>query len=217
MIVKPNSEGRIRVACFVDGFNLYHAISDLRRPELKWVSLRSLMGCFLDPARHELGNIFYFSAFVHWNTGKQARHQAYVNALKAEGVIPVMGRFKDKPVTCRSCGNHWNSPEEKQTDVNLALWLVREAFRSKYDEAFLVTQDSDLVPAVSLVKEMPRSRRIKLVGPPGRPHSKELFKACDGQTKIKTIHIERSLLPTEVKDSRGFTVARRPADYDPPN
>ena len=78
--------------------------------------------------------------------------------------MPVMGRFKDKPVTCRSCGNHWNSPEEKQTDVNLALWLVREAFRSKYDEAFLVTQDSDLVPAVSLVKEMPRSRRIKLVG-----------------------------------------------------
>ena len=31
-----------RVACYVDGFNLYHAIDDLRKPHLKWVNLWAL-------------------------------------------------------------------------------------------------------------------------------------------------------------------------------
>lgn len=31
-----------RFIAYVDGFNLYHAIDDLRRPELKWLDLQGL-------------------------------------------------------------------------------------------------------------------------------------------------------------------------------
>lgn len=59
----------IRVACFIDGFNIYHAINDLRRNELKWVDLRKLMACFTDPKVHALGPVYYFSAYATWLSG----------------------------------------------------------------------------------------------------------------------------------------------------
>ena len=31
-----------RVACYVDGFNLYHAINDLNKPHLKWLDIRAV-------------------------------------------------------------------------------------------------------------------------------------------------------------------------------
>lgn len=174
------------------------------------------MECFIDPKVHVITAIYYFSAYAEWLTEPAKRHKAYVSALTARGVTPVLGRFKDKSLGCSSCGHRWTGHEEKQTDVNLALWMVREAYRSNYDEAFLVSQDSDLAPAIDLIHEFPRHRNVKLIGPPGRPHSKELISATDKQTKIKAIHLERSLLPAEVYDAAGKLVARRPTQYEPP-
>jgi uncharacterized LabA/DUF88 family protein len=211
-----NKLSQVRVACFVDGFNFYHAVHDLRQNHLKWVDLRKLMECFIDRKVHTISDIYYFSAFAEWLTEPVKRHKAYVNALRARGVTPVLGRFKDKYVGCGDCGHRWVQHEEKQSDVNLALWMVREAFRGKYDEAFLVSQDSDLAPAVDLVREMPKHRSVKLIGPPGRAHSKELYAATNKQSKVLPFHLERCLLPAEVYDASGALVARRPAEYDPP-
>jgi hypothetical protein len=32
----------MRVACYIDGFNLYHAIDDLDKPHLKWLDVCAL-------------------------------------------------------------------------------------------------------------------------------------------------------------------------------
>jgi hypothetical protein len=53
-----------RVISFIDGFNLYHAISGLRRPELKWVDVRMLSKAFLRPLSEQLLKVFYFSAML---------------------------------------------------------------------------------------------------------------------------------------------------------
>jgi hypothetical protein len=56
---------KIRVACYVDGFNIYHAIDDMSRAQrgalnhLKWLDLRSLMERFSDPNVHDIGEITY--------------------------------------------------------------------------------------------------------------------------------------------------------------
>ena len=39
-----------RVACFIDGFNLYHAIARLGRPHVKWLDLRRLMQRYVHAA-----------------------------------------------------------------------------------------------------------------------------------------------------------------------
>ena len=36
------------VSFYVDGFNLYHAINGLHRPQLKWLNLRELAISFLE-------------------------------------------------------------------------------------------------------------------------------------------------------------------------
>jgi hypothetical protein len=43
-----------RVICFVDGFNLYHAIHYLKAPHLKWVNLWSLASVFIRPKSQQL-------------------------------------------------------------------------------------------------------------------------------------------------------------------
>ena len=56
-----------------------------------------------------------------------------------------------------SLGEGWRSPpdyEEKAVDVKLAINLVMMARNNDYDVAYLITSDSDLVPAVDMVRDI---------------------------------------------------------------
>jgi hypothetical protein len=60
---------KARVACFIDGFNLFHAIKNLGRNELKWVNLWKLMECFIDPKNpSNCGSLLFFS-IRHMDSG----------------------------------------------------------------------------------------------------------------------------------------------------
>lgn len=208
-----------RVSAFIDGFNLYHSIDDIGRNELKWLNLRSVLEVFIDSKIHRLGPIYYFSAYADWKPGKQRRHEVYVRALRHIGVIPVMGNFKSRSMECRHCHTRWITHEEKQSDVNLAVTLVREAFHDSYDQAFIVSGDADLAPPIKLVNEIFPKKRIKIICPPGRRHSKELGElvhATRGRSKIKEIHLERNLLPERIAVPDGNDIVR-PAKYSPPD
>lgn len=210
---------RTRVQCFVDGFNLYHAISNLNRPHLKWLDLARLVRTFTDPAIHDIRAIFYFSAFASWMPEQHMRHQQYVEALKATGVTPIMGRFKEKDARCKKCKGIYRTHEEKETDVNIALWLLNEAYRDNFDLAFLISRDSDITPAVRMVVEQFPQKRIKVISPPNAGHSKEIGGIVGNKmlASIKAVHLERCLFPATVTDqASGLVVARRPPSYDPP-
>jgi uncharacterized LabA/DUF88 family protein len=210
---------KVRVQAFVDGFNLYHAISNLHLNHLKWVNLRSLVAGFTDPQVHDLREVYYFSAFATWMPAQLARHRQYVEALKASGVTPVLGQFKAKDRSCKHCGHKWIGHEEKETDVNIALWLLREAYRDRFDEAFIISRDSDLTPAVRMVVEEFPAKSIKIITPPYAGHSKEMAQLV-GKKKlasIKVVHLERNLLPaTVLSPETNLPLAVRPAAYDPP-
>jgi hypothetical protein len=209
---------RARVQCFIDGFNLYHAINALNRPHLKWVDLRRVCEIFIDPARHELRDVFYFSAFATWLPGPYGRHLQFVEALKATGTTPIMGHFKSKNRTCKSCGAQWVQHEEKETDVNIALWLLREAYRDSFDQAFILSRDSDLTPAVRMVLGEFSNKRIKMISPPNAGHSKEIGQLVGRHNlvSVKELHLERSLLPATIADPNNVVIVQRPPTYDPP-
>ncbi|EKV26943.1 hypothetical protein C882_2167 [Caenispirillum salinarum AK4] len=204
----------------MDGFNLYHAIDKLHRPHLKWMDLRRLMTNFTDPAVHDLVRVYYFSAFATWLPVAHARHEQYVAALEQSGATPVLGQFKEKDRGCRTCGAAWVGHEEKETDVNIALYLLRDAFQNVYDEAFVVSRDSDLTPAIRMVLEHFPQKSIKVIAPPNLRHSKEMGKLV-GKKKlaaIKPIHLERALLPAVIVDeASGRVLARRPDRSAPPS
>lgn len=203
---------KARVQCYVDGFNLYHAISDLGKNHLKWLDLRALMSVFTDPQKQEITDVFYFSAYATWLNGPYTRHQEYVKALRLSGTTPILGHFKAKDRCCKKCSAKWVAHEEKETDVNIAIHLLNNAYRNQFDEAFIVSSDSDLHPAVRMVRENFPEKKIKVIAPPNSFHSKELAKLVGGRLgKIQTIHIERCQLPDELRD--GDVLVERPKEY----
>ena len=52
-----------RTIVYIDGFNLYHALDDLREPALKWVNLWSLSEKLLRPD-DSLVAVKYFTAYA---------------------------------------------------------------------------------------------------------------------------------------------------------
>ena len=67
-----------RVAAFIDGFNLYHAILNLRAPHLKWLDLWALSDAFVLRRTQLLTDVYYFSAYATWLPGAYRRHRTYV-------------------------------------------------------------------------------------------------------------------------------------------
>lgn len=85
-----------RVVSFIDGFNLYHAICELKQNHLKWVNLRGLSEAFIKPSQEELCDVYFFTAYATWRELSHLRHLKYVQALEAVGVTTVLGHFKEK-------------------------------------------------------------------------------------------------------------------------
>lgn len=207
-----------RVSCFVDGFNLYHSINDLGKNYLKWLDLWRLARFFAQPPTYHLEAVFYFSALATWLPGPMARHREYIKALRSVGVTPVLSQFYEKPGRCLRCNSTWTAHEEKASDVKLALGILDGAYQNTYDRALLITRDSDIGPAVSLVRSRFPDKEVVIIAPPGRRHSKELAGLVPSKhlSSIKPVHLEKCLFPKVVKNSMGNVVAVRPSEYTPP-
>lgn len=209
----------MRVSAFIDGFNLYHALDGPGRHHLKWLDLRRLCLEFVPPPQQTLGSVYYFSAYATWRPDAYARHRAFVAALEASGVEPVMGVFKPKDRACRACGSAWIDHEEKETDVNIALHLLRDAQLDRFDRALIISGDSDLAPAVRMILALFPGKSVRILAPYGRAYSMDLVNAAGGlpnARKMKLIHVERSLLPEQVVAPDGRVICSRPAKYHPP-
>ena len=70
-----------RVITYIDGFNLYHSIHDLKDPTLKWVDLWALSQNIIRDYQ-TLEAVKYFSAYATWRPNALRRHQAYIQALE---------------------------------------------------------------------------------------------------------------------------------------
>lgn len=137
----------MRVACYVDGFNLYHAIDELKQPHLKWVDLSSLAAS-LCRQNEQLVKVAYFSAYATWMPDAYHRHRQYVAALQNSGVECHLARFTSSNASCRKCSATWIAHEEKETDVHFSLTLFEDAVDNVFDRAIIISADGDHVPAI---------------------------------------------------------------------
>jgi hypothetical protein len=79
------------------------------------------------------------------NGNVQERHRRYSSVLKSKNVKIIEGYYKHHRMVCPECKIHYLKPEEKQTDINLCLWLFEKAYKNEYDKAMIVSADSDLL------------------------------------------------------------------------
>lgn len=201
---------KIRTITYIDGFNLYYAIKDLDRPILKWVDLWKLSETFLRK-NEALEAVNYFTAYATWNPASLVKHRAYAKAQMAQGVTVTFGKFKHKILKCRKCGRTYDTKEEKETDVNIAMALITDAFKDRYDRAILISADTDLRPPVDVVRKNFPDKEILVASPPGR-HRRA--RGLQPKYDIKPGRIANSLLPKQVTDRDENVVATIPPEWD---
>ena len=194
-----------RVVCLVDGFNLYHSLEvspSLR--QYKWLDLDKLCRCFTT-RKQQLEELYYFTALTHWNPEKVRRHRTFIRALQFRGARIVYGEFRRVDRICRLCHGTYKTFEEKQTDVNIAIYLFRLAIQDRFDTALVVSGDSDLVPSIDAVHATFPSKRIGILIPPGR-RAGLLKDIADFHAKITERHLRSSLLDFEIDLGDGETL-----------
>jgi hypothetical protein len=211
-----------RVALYVDGFNMYHALDDLNKPHYKWLNLRRLADLLISRKTQRIVKVYYFTAAPdHFqNTAsvdKLLRHRAYTAALEAKGVVCISGSFAERTRTFKGGKQYrstWTHMEEKKTDVALAINLLNDAYRDVYDRALVVCVDTDQVPVYEMVRSLFPDKQVVCVAPPMRNHHGEIKAATTSLARIKTSQLDKALFGREVRCA-GVVVAKRPAAYRP--
>ena len=150
-----------RTYIYVDGFNLYYRA--LRKTKFKWLNVEALVQGLLDPD-NVIQQIRYFTAPVSGklDPGQPIRQQKYLQALSTIPSLTVhQGNFltkaKMRPLVNPLPGGPthveiWNT-EEKGSDVNLATYLIHDAWRNLFDVAVVLSQDTDLNEPVRIVRD----------------------------------------------------------------
>jgi uncharacterized LabA/DUF88 family protein len=101
--------------------------------------------------------------------------------------------------------------------VNIALYFINEAYKNSYDAALILSRDSDLKPAIAMVRKEFPDKEVIAVAPPHLGHSADLLSVASAKKKITKKQVERSLFPAVLRDETGDVVATRPRNYAPPD
>ncbi|TCO65097.1 NYN domain-containing protein [Actinocrispum wychmicini] len=202
----------VRVAVYVDGFNLYFGLRAKYDRKYLWLDLQTLAASLLRRDQ-TLEQVTYFTARVRNDLQGEQRQSDYLDALRERSPLVEIkdGRFQEKSRRCHRCGSAWSVFEEKETDVNIAVALLADAVRDCFDTALVVSADSDLCPAVRETKNLFPMKRIIAAFPPSR-HSAELKRVVDGFMFIGDDKIRQAQLPDEVVTKAGI-ILRRPKHW----
>jgi uncharacterized LabA/DUF88 family protein len=151
----PPMTGSKRVFVYIDGFNLYYGLLK-PTPAVRWLDLAAL-GAVLRPGAAV--TVRYFTARVRSvpDASAEARQRQYLKAISTlPGVTVHLGRFAVNDVRMAYVTPAPNGPrtalvwktEEKGSDVNLATFLLLDGHDGLYDEAIVISGDSDLVAPI---------------------------------------------------------------------
>ena len=209
----------VRSIVYIDVFNFYYGL--LRSGKYKGCKWLDLEGVFKAIRQHdEIRVIRYFTAF--WPDESGERHKVYAGALSQLPIVDVRaGRYKKKSIRCqvRECryaGNRvFRSYEEKETDVSIALAMLDDAYQKKCEAMILVTADSDLVPAINLVKD--RFPDIRIIAYIPGPHKRfqtaiHIRTACDDSRLFPANLLPKFQLPQDIVADGGRTY-RKPSQW----
>lgn len=200
-----------RVITYIDGFNLYFGLRSSHWRRYYWLNLQLLSENLLKPGQQLLFTK-YFTSRVARPASKHHRQTTYLDALTSLSNFSVtFGQYQHNPHTCPKCGHVEIIPNEKMTDVNIAVEILGDAYQNHFDTALLISADSDLTAPIEKVRQLFPGKRI-VVGFPPRRASKELMKVASAYFHIGRGVIANSQFPDQVTTASGY-VLHRPAEW----
>jgi hypothetical protein len=103
------------------------------------------------------------------------------------------------------------SHEEKMTDTAIGVNLVADAFTNDFDMALLVGGDTDIVPAIKMVRRHFPRKRLEAWFPPSRKNQ-AVTDVCDDEGQINHDHLLAAVMPDAIEVAPGVVV-RRPEGW----
>jgi len=200
----------VKTLVYVDGFNLYYGA--VKGTSYKWLNILRL--CQLLLPKNQILKIKYFTALVTARPGdpdQPNRQQIYLRALKTLPDLEIIyGHFLEHAVimplasslTGKTQYVEVMKTEEKGSDVNIAAHLINDGYKGLYQAAILITNDSDLVEPIKIVRnelDLP----VGVLNPRPATPSHELRKFATFVKPIRQGVLAASQFPTTLKDATG--------------
>ena len=199
-----------RVAVYVDGFNLFYGLRSKGWRRYYWLDVHSLAENLLRSGQ-TLAAVRYFTARIFpdpRDPGKQARQNTYLDALATLSALDIhYGYFLSKSRRCPNCGEIRHTYEEKMTDVNISVEMLRDAYADLFDTAIVVSADSDLSRPITAIREQFPDKRVAAAFPTNR-FSRRLRDISDASFTIRRDTLRDSQLPESVVRQDGYLLTR---------
>lgn len=225
-----------RVNVYIDGYNFYypmmHKIRDSnskRRKEHQRCNFRTLFSHFLKKWEI-LNRVYFFTAYKKWDKVGKKNQLTYISALNHYAISSVLWNYqyktfaylkkKNKVTTIRywwkeNCKHHldmlwYKGYEEKETDVKMSVTIVADAFKNDFDHAYIVSWDSDIIPAIETVRAhiksnvLPKKEFSSILVPWTKWY--KIRKQCDHVYEIWGKHMEASIMPHRIDLKRGKSI-----------
>ena len=93
------------------------------------------------------------------------------------------------------------------TDVNIAVEMLTDAFENNFDNAILISADSDLIGPIKSIKRLFPEKRVTIAFPPDR-FSFALKETASASFTIGRKKIADSLFPEEVIKKDGYILKK---------
>ena len=171
----------------------------------------------------EIQRICYFTALVRSrpnDPNQKDRQQANLRALATRPGLEIhygefRERIKDRPLARsrpeRPVYARIRDTEEKGSDVNLATRLLVGGFTGDFQQAVVVSNDSDLASPIRYVNH-DLGLRVVVVNPDARTSTHiDLVESATYVRRIWKSHLRKSQLPPTVTDEHG--VITKPAGW----
>jgi len=184
---------------YIDAFNLYYGA--LRDSNCRWLDLGLMVKNILP--KNEIIEIKYFYAPLKNNPEKYLKQRLYINALKKHqsNFKGIKGYFVEKEKVVKNL----NPPppkvitlirEEKGTDVNIAVEIVKDSFVKNFDVIVLVSNDGDLARSLQVAKE--NGKKTIVISPVKKERMKHYSKSLKNIADFHFSHISKSILQKSI-------------------
>ena len=194
---------------YIDGFNLYYGA--LKQTPHRWLDIQQM--CQLLLAGNTIQSVKYFTALVSArpsDPGQPVRQHAYLRALRTLPKVSIhLGHFLTHEIMMPMVvppGQPQQyvrviKTEEKGSDVNLATHLLHDAHMNRFDIAVVVSNDSDLLEPIKIIRR-DLGKRVGILNPQRHP-SRAILPHIDFIKQIRKGVLQASQLPHGLTDAKG--------------
>lgn len=165
---------------FIDGNNFESAVTSLFNGAQQRIDYGKLANYIANIRNGQLQRLYYYTAMSSHDKTKAAATKKFIDTLNKHVPYCVA-----KAGYLKHMGQDANGKDiyiEKGTDVNIAVDLVSLAYNNAYDEAVLLSADTDYEPAIRVVRQLGKNIVAGIVDQQKAGYLKDL---CDDHFVLK--------------------------------